>query len=152
MPGTVLSAPITDHNLAGARQACRPPLLAAVKALGALFLASVRHVDSSEQACRAPKHPPMGEIIAIGGREFVALRKRGFASTAQQPYHAVTPFARMALCKAEPGPSSGWAEPPAAAVTCPSCLQRLERMRDLGKLGHKATRARGYPAIKRPQV
>ena len=43
-------------------------------------------------------------------------------------YHAVTPFCRIALCCTEPGVKSGWAEPPAAHVTCRECLRRLTRL------------------------
>ena len=57
-------------------------------------------------------------------RAFVALRK---AKSRAALYHAVTPHCRMALCANEPGAGSGWAEPPAARVTCPECLRRLAR-------------------------
>ena len=61
-------------------------------------------------------------------RTFVALRKAGRSSCPAGPvYHAVTPGYRMALCSAEPGAGSDWAEPPAERVTCPICLRRLER-------------------------
>ena len=36
---------------------------------------------------------------------------------------------RLALCAAEPGAGSAWAEPPAEAVTSAVCLVRLERLR-----------------------
>jgi hypothetical protein len=67
--------------------------------------------------------------IERDGRVFVALRKLGRVRNGVRPvYHAVTPNCRIALCSDEPGPRSGWAEPPADAVTCPMCLRRLERL------------------------
>ena len=63
---------------------------------------------------------PMGTVIERGDRVFVALRKQGRVTGGKRPkFHAVTPYCRMALCCAEPGASSEWAEPPASAVTCP---------------------------------
>ena len=63
-------------------------------------------------------------------REFVALRRAAvsYAGTRKPVFHAVTPFCRIALCSAEPGVKSGWAEPPADRVTCPECLRRLARL------------------------
>lgn len=76
---------------------------------------------------RSQALPP--NAIVHGGRVFVALRKAGRTPAGQQPiYHAVTPYCRPALCSTEPGPRSGWAEPPVAAVTCPACLVRLARL------------------------
>jgi hypothetical protein len=67
--------------------------------------------------------------ITKGERMFVALRKSGRSIGHRRSiYHAVTPHCRMALCADEPGAWSGWAEPPAAAVTCPACLKRLARL------------------------
>jgi len=67
--------------------------------------------------------------IVKGDRVFVALRKAGRRIGGQGPvYHAVTPHCRMSLCADEPGAWSGWAEPPAEAVTCPACLKRLARL------------------------
>jgi hypothetical protein len=59
----------------------------------------------------------------------VSLRKDGHVGVGSPVYHAVTPYARPALCGTEPGARSRWGEPPATAVTCPACLQRLERLR-----------------------
>jgi hypothetical protein len=68
-------------------------------------------------------------IIDIQGRTFIALRRLGPRSRGTRPvFHAVSPHCRMALCSIEPGNSSGWAEPPAAEVTCSVCLQRLRRL------------------------
>ena len=64
-------------------------------------------------------------MIEVMGRAFVALRTE---KSAAPVYHAVTPHCRPALCGIEPGASSQWAEPPAAHVTCPVCLQRLSRL------------------------
>jgi hypothetical protein len=71
----------------------------------------------------------MENIIAVGDRTFVALRKARQSSSGRAAYHAVTPHNRMALCSAEPGAASGWAEPPAEAVTCSACIDRLRRLR-----------------------
>ena len=58
--------------------------------------------------------PPPPGTISRSGRTFVALRKAGRGlRPAGTIYHAVTPHCRMALCAAEPGAGSGWAEPPA---------------------------------------
>jgi hypothetical protein len=63
------------------------------------------------------------------GRVFVALRKAGPPRPHVQPlFHAVTPFCRIALCGAEPGSRSFWAEPPSQSVTCPACLRRMARL------------------------
>jgi hypothetical protein len=70
----------------------------------------------------------MERIIERGDRFFVALRKQGYATRSEPIFHAVTPHFRIALCCAEPGARSEWAEPPAAAVTCPLCLRRLEKL------------------------
>ena len=67
-------------------------------------------------------------MLTVGDRVFVALR-RGARTQHPPIYHAVTPNVRMALCTTEPGSRSGWAEPPAEAVTCEVCLTRLERLR-----------------------
>ena len=65
--------------------------------------------------------------IELNGRTFVALRLLGRRPAGTRGiFHAVSPHCRMALCSVEPGISSGWAEPPAAEVTCPGCTQRLE--------------------------
>lgn len=69
-----------------------------------------------------------GGVIERGHRVFVALRKQGRFVRSKPIFHAVTPYYRVALCCAEPGSSSEWAEPPAAAVTCPVCLRRLEKL------------------------
>ncbi len=67
------------------------------------------------------------------GRVFVALRKSGRVSHGRKPvFHAVTPYCRMSLCADEPGPGSGWAEPPADRITCAACLRRLTRLRPQG--------------------
>jgi len=58
----------------------------------------------------------------------VILRKAGRPAAARSSYHAVTPNIRTALCGAEPGAASHWAELPAEAVTCPACLRRLQRL------------------------
>src|SRR6476646_3428728 len=68
-------------------------------------------------------------FIQRSDRLFVALRKQGPTPRGRAPlFHAVTPNCRIALCCAEPGTSSEWAEPPAAAVTCRQCLRRLEKL------------------------
>ena len=68
-------------------------------------------------------------VIVRGTRVFVALRKAGRTQSRQVPvFHAVTPNCRPALCAAEPGAGSSWAEPPSATVTCPMCLIRLARL------------------------
>ena len=74
--------------------------------------------------------PCMESVIVASGREFVALRKSASRESLEHPsaYHAVTPFCRIALCCTEPGVKSGWAEPPAAHVTCRECLRRLTRL------------------------
>jgi len=69
-----------------------------------------------------------GAIVERGNRVFVALRKQGRFVRGKPVFHAVTPYCRIALCCAEPGSSSEWAEPPAATVTCPICLRRLEKL------------------------
>ena len=70
-----------------------------------------------------------GSAITVAGRTFVALRKAGRPPAGTVPLsHAVTPHCRMALCAAEPGAGSGWAETPEDAVTCAACLRRLERL------------------------
>lgn len=57
---------------------------------------------------------------------FVALCTEGTRRPGNTPvYHAVTPYCRIALCTAEPGVGSAWAEPPAKKVTCLNCLMRL---------------------------
>ena len=73
----------------------------------------------------------MADPIECAGRVFYALRKAGRRTAPARSYtfHAVTSYCRMALCSAEPGTSSGWAEPPAEEVTCPQCLRRLDRLR-----------------------
>ena len=70
----------------------------------------------------------MENVLTVGDRAFVALRRAGRPNR-PPVYHAVTPNVRMALCTTEPGGRSGWAEPPAQAVSCAACLTRLERLR-----------------------
>ena len=71
----------------------------------------------------------MQNAITVAGRTFVALRKAGRPPVGTEPvFHAVTPHCRMALCAAEPGAGSGWAEPPMERVTCAACLGRLARL------------------------
>jgi hypothetical protein len=67
-------------------------------------------------------------IITQHGRIFYALRKDGPSRGHTPVYHAVSPHCRVALCCAEPGVQSGWAEPPASRVTCAACKRRLERL------------------------
>jgi hypothetical protein len=69
------------------------------------------------------------KLIDRMGRHFVAVCKRGGPRVSGHAavFHAVTPECRIALCGAEPGPRSGWAEP-AEQVTCPQCLTRLARL------------------------
>ena len=43
-------------------------------------------------------------------------------------YHAVQPGYQLALCFAEPGQRSGWAELAGERVTCSRCLARLSRL------------------------
>ena len=72
-------------------------------------------------------HPQ--NVIVRGPRVFVALCKAGRTQSGQVPvFHAVTPNCRPALCAAEPGAGSSWAEPPSDTVTCPMCLARLARL------------------------
>jgi hypothetical protein len=69
------------------------------------------------------------DIIEIQDRTFVALRLLGRRPPGTRPvFSAVSPNCRMALCSVEPGSSSGWAEPPAAEVTCQVCIQRVEKL------------------------
>jgi hypothetical protein len=71
----------------------------------------------------------MYNVITPEERSFVALRRaRRPTAGRSSVYHAVTPHCRMALCTAEPGAGSGWAEPPGKAVTCPACLKRLAKV------------------------
>jgi hypothetical protein len=77
----------------------------------------------------------MEALIERGDRFFVALRKDGRAGNGSPVYHAVTPDTRPALCGTEPSARSRWAEPPAIAVTCPTCLQRLQRLDGHIRLG-----------------
>jgi hypothetical protein len=100
-----------------------------------LLLASRETALESSSAGRASRIvPPLGihqpmENISVGvGRIFVALRKAGGSCRNGPVFHAVTPYCRIALCCAEPGAKSMWAEPPADGVTCPACLQRLARL------------------------
>ena len=65
--------------------------------------------------------------ISIGPRVFYALRKNG-RHHRRPIYHAVSPHCRMALCAAEPGMRSVWAEPPAHEITCPACRNKLQRL------------------------
>jgi hypothetical protein len=83
--------------------------------------------------------------ITISNRTFVALHKAGPRKPGRAPvYHAVTPQCRMALCAAEPGASTGWAEPPAAHVTCPECLRRLARLRSRDLAGQAVRQRHGH--------
>ena len=77
-------------------------------------------------------------VLSVSGRVFVALCKAGPRAKASV-YHAVTPHCRIALCTAEPGARSEWAEPPGHRVTCPACLKRLSQ---LGQSGSGRDRAR----------
>ncbi len=70
----------------------------------------------------------MENVITVGNRAFVALRKAGIQSADRSAYHAVMPHCRMALCSAEPGAGSSWAEPPADRVTCRMCIARMQRL------------------------
>ena len=80
-----------------------------------------------DHAASPAQVPP--NALQRGGRVFVPLRKLGRATPGRSPvFHAVTPYCRMALCQAEPGAGSGWAEPPSERVTCQACLARLARM------------------------
>jgi hypothetical protein len=68
-------------------------------------------------------------IIERQDRIFVALRRVRPGSRGTQPIsHAASPHRPHGYVSVQPGPSLGWAEPPAAEVTCPACLQRLERL------------------------
>jgi hypothetical protein len=71
----------------------------------------------------------LDNVIVRADRTFIALHKAGRISRGRsRVYHAVTPHCRIALCSDEPGASSGWAEPPGNGVTCPACLERLQRL------------------------
>ena len=77
--------------------------------------------------------------LIVSDRIFVALRKMRQPPGSRRPvYHAVTPHCRVALCCAEPGASSGWAEPPAVCVTCPACVKRLEALANRAKTRRQA--------------
>jgi hypothetical protein len=86
--------------------------------------------------------------IVIADQVFVALRKAGRPSAGWSPaYHAVTPCYRVALCSAEPGPGSSWAEPPNGMVTCPNCLKRMAVLaaREIAKNSVNATACSSRP-------
>jgi hypothetical protein len=121
---------------------------------------ALAHPRCTRGAPRAPT-PPLGAVsryridpaptqwsnctmhaIEIEGRRFFALRRLGPRSRGTQVFHAVSPHCRMALCSIEPGNKSGWAEPPAAEVTCSVCLQRLQRL-GAHATREKADRSRG---------
>jgi hypothetical protein len=91
------------------------------------------HLLVTPPSCRSnlTRNKIRGAQIVDQARMFVALRKDGPALAAgrKPAYHAVTPHCRMALCATEPGAGSGWAEPPADAVTCRVCLGRLRRLK-----------------------
>ena len=71
----------------------------------------------------------LDNVIIRSDRTFIALHKAGRVSNGRSHvYHAVTPHCRIALCSDEPGAGSGWAEPPGNGVTCPACLERLNRL------------------------
>jgi hypothetical protein len=82
----------------------------------------------------------MSKIIECAGRQFVALRRAsgGSLPVGNRAYHAVTPFC-IALCSVEPISRSRWAEPPAEHVTCPDCLRRLTKLRELGNSTEPST-------------
>jgi hypothetical protein len=75
----------------------------------------------------------MSEIIECAGRWFVAMRKTGGRSfpIGNRGYHAAAPFCGIALCSAEPGTRSWWADAPAEHMTCPESLRRLIKIRNL---------------------
>ena len=116
-------------------------------AAGLIFIsASTKNVSGSS----VKKHRPHLPLGLRGGRRLTRFHQNGpvvnahYRTTgphlrsapeawAKTPgtrpvYHAVSPYCRMALCSVEPGGGSGWAEPPAAEVTCPKCRERLERL------------------------
>ena len=74
-------------------------------------------------------------VLSVSGRLFVALCKAG-PRTGASVYHAVTPNCRIALCTAEPGSRSEWAEPPGHRVTCQACQRRLSQL-DQSKSGRR---------------
>ena len=55
-------------------------------------------------------------------------RRLASARSRRVIYHAVQPGYQLALCFAEPGQGSGWAEPAGERVTCTHCLARLSRL------------------------
>ena len=75
-------------------------------------------------------HPALPQnAIVRQTRVFVALHRAGRTPRGQTSvFHAVTPHCRPALCAAEPGAGSSWAEPPNDKVTCPVCLAQLARL------------------------
>jgi hypothetical protein len=69
----------------------------------------------------------MVNVIVCSERMFVP-RRLASARGRRVVYHAVQHGYQSALCFAEPGQRSGWAEPAGEAVTCTRCLARLSRL------------------------
>ena len=69
----------------------------------------------------------MVNVIVCSDRMFVP-RRLASARSPRVIYHAVQPGYQSALCFAEPGQRSGWAEPAGECVTCTRCLARLSRL------------------------
>jgi hypothetical protein len=90
------------------------------------------HLIRLPQRERAPAMALTLRAVAGSERRFVALCRARQRPAHPTVYHAVTPHCRPALCAAEPGAGSRWAEPPAQAVTCPDCLKRLDRLARAG--------------------
>jgi hypothetical protein len=74
----------------------------------------------------------MIEIIECMGWRLAAMQKAGGRSLpiANRAYQPVTPFCRIALCSAELGTRSWWANA-VERMTCPECLRRLIKLRNL---------------------
>jgi hypothetical protein len=72
----------------------------------------------------------MSEIIECAGRRFVALRKASGRSLSigNRAYHAVLPHCAL-LCRTRS--RSWWANAAAERMTCPECLRRLIKLRNL---------------------
>ena len=67
----------------------------------------------------------MVNVIVCSDRMFIP-RRMASARSRRVIYHAVQPS--YALCFAEPGQRSGWAEPAGERVTYTRCLARLSRL------------------------
>jgi hypothetical protein len=75
----------------------------------------------------------MSEIIECAGRRFVALRKTDgrLFPIGDRGYHAAAPFCGVALCSAEPGTRSWWADAPVEHMIPQSACGVLIKLRNL---------------------